>query len=255
MGKVYAIVLAAGSGRRMGGEVAKQYQPLCGKPVICHTLAAFEQSIADTVVLVVSAGMEEYAKKEIVAPYGFRKVRAVVAGGARRCDSVYAGMCHINRALREETRQDGAGQEKKDAADKVFGSGEIVLVHDGARPFVTPELIAQMARAAKRDVCAVPAVPVKDTVKLVKNGFVEGTPERSALYAVQTPQAFCFPVLWEAFEKYYGLSRQETEITDDAMLVECMLGQKIAVEKGDGRNIKLTTPEDMAFACALLERK
>ncbi|MDE7211780.1 MAG: 2-C-methyl-D-erythritol 4-phosphate cytidylyltransferase [Lachnospiraceae bacterium] len=251
MGKVYAVVLAAGSGRRMGGEVAKQYQLLGGKPVICHALSAFEQSVADEVVLVVSAGMEAYARREIVEPYGLRKVRAIIVGGGRRCDSVYAGMCEIGRALGGACQADNAGWGEH-LGSPVADEGDIVLVHDGARPFVTPDLIARMADAAGRNACAVPAVPVKDTIKLVKNGFVAETPERSMLYAVQTPQAFCFPVLWKAFEKYYGCSGQGVEMTDDAMLVESMLGVKAAVETGDYKNMKLTTPEDMVLAHAFL---
>lgn len=233
MKKVYAIVLAAGNGRRMGGGIAKQYQPLCGRPVICYTLSAFEQSAVDEVVLVVAENMTEYARTEIVERYGFHKVKNVVAGGVKRCDSVYAGMSSIRAA--------------KDA---------VVLVHDGARPFATPKLIGGMIEAAKKHGCAVPAVRVKDTIKQVRCGFVAGTPKRSELYAVQTPQAFHYSVLWEAFEKYHCLHAQESgqlpEITDDAMLVECMLGKKIAAVEGDYRNIKLTTPEDMILARAFL---
>lgn len=238
MEKVYVIVLAAGNGSRMGGEIAKQYQLLCGKPVLFYTLSAFEQSAADEVALVVSENMRDYARRELVERYGFGKVKAVLAGGLKRCDSVYAGMRYIHAQAAEET---------------------LVLVHDGARPFVTPELITSMIAAAKRDACAVPAVPVKDTIKQVRCGLVAGTPERHELYAVQTPQAFRFPVLWEAFEKYRRAAAEEPErlpeITDDAMLVERMLGRKIAVAEGDYRNIKLTTPEDMLLAKAFLAER
>lgn len=233
MGKIYAVVLAAGNGRRMGGEVAKQYRMLLGKPVICHTLAAFEESVADEVVLVVSAGMEAYARQEIVEQYKFHKVKGIVVGGKERCDSVYAGMCHIHAKLGE-------------------GQAAVVLVHDGARPLVTPELIARMAGAAEREPCAVPAVFVKDTIKRGMCGYAEETLDRSTLYAVQTPQAFQFPVLWEAFGKYRQLEGGAPGMTDDAVLVEHMLGIRTALVEGDYRNIKLTTPEDMQIARAFL---
>lgn len=237
MRKVYAIILAAGNGHRMGGTIAKQYQILKKKPVICHTLTAFEQSITDHVVLVVSPGMEEYVKKKIVSKYNFQKVEAIVPGGKERSDSVYAAMCYLYANLSEKEREDA-----------------VVLVHDGARPLVTPELIARMVNAVKKEACAIPAVPVKDTIKQVGGGFVKGTPDRSELYLVQTPQAFHFFVLWEAFEKYYSdkAFQKEIKITDDAMLVECMLEKKVAVVEGDYHNIKLTTPEDMEIARAFM---
>lgn len=263
MKKVYAIVLAAGNGSRMGGEIAKQYQPLCGKPVLYYTLSAFERSAADEVVLVVSEQMTEYARREIAERFGFRKVTAVIAGGATRCDSVCAGMRCVR--ARMESGSFGAGEcmDMDGAASCAGGAGgmrgeDIVLVHDGARPFVTPELIAKMIDAAQRDACAIPAVPVKDTIKRVQSGFVGETPERNGLYAVQTPQAFRFSVLWEAFERYKertAAAGKAPEITDDAMLVESMLGRRIAVAEGDYRNIKLTTPEDMVLARAFLAER
>lgn len=237
MKKVYAIILAAGNGQRMGGAIAKQYQLLEKKPVLCHTLTAFEQSVADHVVLVVSPGMEEYVKNEIVGKYNFQKVEAIVPGGKERSDSVYAGMCYLHANLQKKEREDA-----------------VVLVHDGARPLVTLELIAKMVNAAEKEVCAIPAVPVKDTIKRARNGFVEETPDRSELYLVQTPQVFHFLVLWEAFEKYYANEaiQKEIKITDDAMLVECMLEKRVAVVEGDYHNIKLTTPEDMDIARAFM---
>lgn len=243
MEKVYALVLAAGNGRRMGGEIAKQYRMLLGKPVICHTLAAFEESVVDEVILVVSAGMEVYAREEIVEKYRFCKVKGIVVGGRERCDSVYAGMCHIRTGCSGQT---------------VPQDGVTVLVHDGARPLVTPELIKRVVETAKKEPCVVPAVPVKDTIKRGRDGFAQETLDRSALYAVQTPQAFQFFVLWEAFGKYNQKSGEATKqipcITDDAMLVECMLGKKAALVEGDYCNIKLTTPEDMLVARAFLMR-
>ncbi|MDE6874476.1 MAG: 2-C-methyl-D-erythritol 4-phosphate cytidylyltransferase [Lachnospiraceae bacterium] len=241
MERIYAIVLAAGNGSRMGGDIAKQYRLLGGKPVLCHTLAAFEQSVVDAVVLVVQAGAEEYAQTQIVRKYGFCKVAAVIVGGSQRCDSVYAGMRYIMEACGESGRE-----------------AWIVLVHDGARPFVTPELAERMADAAKKNGCAVPAVPVKDTIKQVRDGFAAGTLQREELYAVQTPQAFRAGLLWEAFGKYGQLAAQGDTcgqllgITDDAVLVERMLGMKAAVVDGDYRNIKLTTPDDMIVARAFL---
>ncbi len=231
MKKSYAIILAAGNGTRMGGAVAKQYQLLGGKPVLYYSVRAFEESAVDGIVLVTAAGMEEYAANEIVGRYGFRKVMAVTAGGEQRADSVLEGLRRMP--------EDG-----------------IVLIHDGARPFVTPDLIHRLLARMEEETACIPAVPLKDTVKRAEGGVVTDTPDRSRLFSVQTPQAFEVGLLRRAFQKYGERKQQHPgerqEITDDAMLVEKMLGGRVVLEEGDYRNIKLTTPEDRFFAEALL---
>lgn len=231
MKKSYAVILAAGSGTRMGGAVAKQYQLLGERSVLYYSVRTFEESAVDGIVLVTADGMQEYVKKEIVEKYGFGKVIAVTAGGKARMDSVCAGL----RALPEEG---------------------IVLIHDGARPFVTAELIGRLLTRMEGEAACIPAVPVRDTIKRARNGAVIDTPERSGLFAVQTPQAFELGVLRLSFQKYREWKQEhpqeEMEVTDDAMLVEKMLGRRVAVENGDARNIKLTTPEDRIIAEAFL---
>ncbi|MDE7300009.1 MAG: 2-C-methyl-D-erythritol 4-phosphate cytidylyltransferase, partial [Lachnospiraceae bacterium] len=164
MRKSYAVILAAGSGTRMGGTVAKQYQLLGDKPVLYYSIRAFEESEVDGIVLVTADGTQEYVKKEIVEKYGFRKVIAVAAGGEERMDSVLEGLRNLP------------------------GEG-VVLVHDGARPFVTVELIRRLLARMESEAACIPAVPVKDTIKHVCGGIVADTPDRSSLFAVQTPQA------------------------------------------------------------------
>lgn len=217
----YAIVLSAGRGSRMGGDLPKQYQLLGGKPVLYYSLQAFEESRVDGVVLVVEDGMQDYVEREIIKPYGFSKIIAMATGGKERYHSVYAGLRKIPKEA-------------------------VVLIHDGARPFVTVGLIHRMMEKAAKGVACVPALPVKDTIKEAENGIVTGTPQRDRLYAVQTPQAFGLSLLLKAYEIFW--SRRGAAITDDAMLVEQMLGERVCLVEGEPRNIKLTTPEDMMLA-------
>ena len=176
--RITAIVLAAGRGRRMGSRIQKQYMQLAGQPLICHALRAFEQSPVDDIILVCGPGEEEYCRREIVDAYGFAKVRAVIPGGAERYDSVYAGL-------------------------KAASGCDYVLIHDGARPCVTDEIIrAAIDGARQYEACEV-AVPVKDTIKVADaDEFAVETPPRSSLWAMQTPQAFSYPLVYEAYRRF-----------------------------------------------------
>lgn len=222
-----AIVLAAGMGSRMKSKVAKQYMMLAGKPVLFYSLAAFERSEVDDIILVVGKAEEEYCKREIVDRYGITKVRAIVPGGSERYLSVINGL--------------------KEIAD-----ADYVFVHDGARPFVTPSMIAELISAlADRDALVV-GVPSKDTVKIVnEEGVVTDTPDRKMVYNIQTPQAFSYPLLRKAYDKL--LEEKAVMVTDDAMVVEQMLGAQVSVVLGSYQNIKITTPEDMMVAEAFLK--
>lgn len=228
MKECYAVVLAAGSGRRMGGDVAKQYRILYGKPVLYYSLKAFEKSNIAGIVLVVSEDMREYVQKEVVEKYHINKIKAIVAGGRERQDSVKAGIM-------------------------ILPKDSYVLVHDGARPFVTLELIQRMIDEVQVKKACIPAVPVKDTIKQVRNGEIAATLERAGLYAAQTPQAFATILLQEAFQKAEEML-SPLQVTDDAMLVEEVLGRKVAVVEGDYRNIKLTTAEDFLIAQAFCSK-
>lgn len=228
MGKFSVVIVAAGSGTRMGTAESKQFLPLRGKPVLVHTLQVFQAvDEVDEIVLVVGAAdidrCERYRDE-----YGFDKIRRIVAGGAERQESVYKGIL----SLPPET--------------------EWVLVHDGVRPFVTERHIMACWRAAVEHDAAVLAVQVKDTIKIVDaSGRITSTPDRRSLWAVQTPQAFRLSLLREAHER---AAADGFVGTDDAMLVE-RIGRAVHVVEGDYRNIKLTTPEDLLLANWLLEQR
>lgn len=233
--KTTAIIPAAGRGTRMQSDVAKQYMELRGKPVLYHTLKAFEESRVDSIVLVVGAGEEETVQKEIVEAYGFRKVQRIVAGGAERFLSVYQGLL---------------------AAE---GSG-FVLIHDAARPLVSQELIERTLAAVQKYKACIPGIPAKDTIKRAdKAGNVQETLKRGELVAVQTPQAFDYPLLLEAYRELLSLPQEQlqnamAQITDDASLVERLQTVPVKIIPGEERNFKLTTPMDLLLADIILEK-
>lgn len=223
--KITAIVLAGGSGKRMGGTVKKQYMLLAGHPVLYYSLDAFQKSCVDTIILVTNE--KEYCQKEIVETYHFDKVTKIVPGGAERYDSVYAGLL---------------------AAE----GSSYVLIHDGARPFVSQEMIKHSLETVKKyQACAV-GMPVKDTIKIVdKNQFTVTTPKRETVWQVQTPQTFSYPLILAAYEKV--LAKQVEGITDDTMVAEYQSDVRVKLIEGSYDNMKITTPEDITVAEALLK--
>lgn len=225
--KTVAIIPSAGMGRRMGSR-KKNYMDLLDRPVLAHTLAAFENAASiDSVIVVVPHADEQFCREEIVAKYGFRKVAAVVAGGAERQDSVKNGIR---------------------AAGKDFG---LIAVHDGARPLVTPDIIDRTVEAALEHGAAIAAVAVKDTVKESSGGFVRRTVPREDLLSVQTPQVFARETLEASFKK----AAQEGFMgTDESSLAE-RAGFAVRVVEGSYENIKITTPEDMAFAECIMKKR
>ena len=228
MEKFSAIVLAAGSGSRMGLDVKKQYLNLLGKPLVYYALDTFEKSGVSEIVLVTSPGDEAYVKEEIVDAFGFLKVSAIVPGGKERYDSVYEGL----KAC----------------------SGDYVLIHDGARAFITEDVIKRAMEDVVKSKANVAAVPVKDTIKLSDaDGFVADTIDRSRAWSVQTPQSFSLPLVKEAYEK--ALSGDTTGITDDAMIVEKMTDCKVKFIEGSYDNIKVTTVEDIALGEIILKKQ
>ena len=221
-----AVVLAAGSGKRMGTAVHKQYLLIKGRPVIYYTLQAFEDSEVDEVILVTGADEVDYCRKEIVEAYRFKKVRDVVAGGKERYDSVYEGL-------------------------KALSGCDYVLIHDGARPLISRTLINANINCVQETKACITAVPAKDTIKVVDNkGYVADTLERSKLWQIQTPQTFSYALVSEAYRK--RAEAGDTTVTDDAMVVEKYADHSIYLLKGDYRNIKITTPEDLVIAEAFL---
>lgn len=223
-GKNTAIVLAAGQGKRMNSKVQKQFLEIGGKPLLYYSLKCFQDSprIRD-IILVTGPEMISYCREEIVENYGLTKVRKVIPGGKERYDSVYQGLLAC-----EDT--------------------ELVLIHDGARPFITEEILKRGMEGVQETGACVIGMPSKDTIKISDaEGFVSETPDRSTVWTIQTPQIFSYGLIRDAHEKI----RQEGNmagITDDAMIVEQQSGIRIRLVNGAYTNIKITTPEDLDIA-------
>lgn len=217
-----AVIVAAGSSRRMGAD--KLFLPLAGIPVIVRTLLQFQacDSIDEIIVVTREDKLTEVA--DYCKRYGVTKVTKILQGGKERVESSAAGVFEADRH-----------------------SGYIAI-SDGARPFVTPELIADTVNAAKKFGAAAPAVPVKDTIKTAENGVVTDTPDRSKLFAIQTPQIFSADIIKGALTKAI---RENIPVTDDCSAVEAM-GHPVHLVDGSYRNIKITTQEDMIISRAYL---
>lgn len=226
---VTAIVVAAGKSERMGtAGVDKAFLNLGPKPVVAWSLLAFERcSEVDSIILVVRKE-QLIAAKAVVRMFGISKARAVVAGGQRRQDSVRNGLKELDVDAR------------------------VVVIHDGARPCVTPETIAETVKLARRGGAAVVGCRIWDTVKFVEKGTtVTRTEDRSKLWAVQTPQAFDVRLLKRAYD---ALAEQKVEVTDDAGAVE-LLGEPVKIYETDKPNLKITTVEDLQLAAAIVLKR
>ena len=222
-----AVVVAAGTGKRFGTGYPKQFADLCGKPVLWRTLAVFERCarVDDVVVVLPPDDFEQHAT--LVRSWQFARISRYVKGGAARHFSVWNGLLSVA----PET--------------------EIILVHDGVRPFVTEQLIDAVIDGAVRYGACIPGVMPKDTIKSVNGHFVRNTPERKSLILTQTPQGFQKDILISAYEK---AEEQGRFSTDDASLVEHS-GNDVFVISGDYGNIKITSPEDLLLAATLLKPK
>ena len=226
-----AIILAAGKGKRMHSHVQKQYLLLMGKPLMLHSLRMFEQSPIHEIVLVVGIGETERVKREFLEGEPLKKLTAVVEGGQERYHSVYAGL-------------------------QALTACDYVLIHDGARPLVTREIICRAIDGVVRYQACVAGMPVKDTIKLVDQaGFSQETLERARLWQIQTPQAFSYDVARSAYDWIMEDESRQAGITDDAMVVENRGGYRVRMIEGSYENIKVTTPEDLVVAEALMRRR
>ncbi|MBE6908354.1 MAG: 2-C-methyl-D-erythritol 4-phosphate cytidylyltransferase [Ruminococcaceae bacterium] len=221
-----ALIAAAGSSQRMEGE-NKLLLPLGGKPVLVHTLQAMDR--AESIREIIIAAREEDIVRfaELCKTFGVAKPVKVVAGGKTRTESVLRAALEANE------------------------NADLLVVQDGARPFVTPELIDSVVEAARVNFAAAPAIPVKDTVKVAVDGIVRETPDRSMLFAVQTPQVFDAQLLKAALQSAVDA---KVTLTDDCSAVERM-GKEIYLTEGSEENIKITTPLDMFFAEAILKKR
>lgn len=225
--KYAAIVLAAGSGKRMNSKVHKQYLIIQDRPVLYYSLKAFEDSAVDEIVLVVGKGEEEFCRKEIVDKYGISKVKAIVEGGKERYHSVFEGL-------------------------KQTSDADYVLIHDGARPFVNQDIIRRCMQEVQKYQACVVGMPVKDTIKIAdEEGYAKQTPDRKNVWMIQTPQTFSYALIYEAYGEM--LKTENTAITDDAMVLERIKGKKSKLIEGSYRNIKITTPEDLLIANVYLQ--
>ena len=236
-----AIVLAAGSGSRMKSSVAKQFMQLCGKPLIWYALHTIEESsVIDDCILVTGAEDISYVKGEIVDYYGFHKVDSIVSGGRERYDSVYQALRVIAEGRLKTPNKDGC-----------------VFIHDGARPFLTEEILQRCYEEVQKSKACVAGMPVKDTIKIAdRENFSAQTPDRTLVWQIQTPQVFESLLIIEAYEK---LMRKKDEliskgikITDDAMVVETFADTPVKLVQASYENIKITTPEDMLIAKAFI---
>ncbi len=225
------IVLAGGKGSRMQSDVPKQYMELLGKPLLYYALKAFEDSDVECVVLVTAEGDEEYCKKELVERFGFTKIVGIVAGGTERYDSVWNGL----KCLKEQ-------------------EPDYVLIHDGARPLVTADLINRMITETEQYGACVAGMPVKDTIQMTdERGTITLTPKRDSLWTAQTPQSFEFSLAYNAYEQL--MQEPEINVTDDAMVVGLYHDIPIQMVRGSYTNMKVTTPEDMVLAEAFLRKR
>lgn len=226
-----AIVLAAGKGTRMQSQTAKQYLLIKEKPVLYYSLKAFEDCpFIDEVILVTAEKEKEYCRREIVEKYGFLKVKQLISGGSERYESVYHGLLAV-----------------KDCA--------YVYIHDGARPFVTQEMLERLRADVKEYRACVAGIPVKDTIKISdENGFIADTPNRAFVWQIQTPQVFAYELICSAYQKLFAdlIEGKTVQVTDDAMVVEYASDTRVKLTEGSYSNFKITTPEDLILADALV---
>lgn len=223
-----AIILAAGSGKRMESSTKKQYMMIGDKPVIYYSLEIFQKSFVDEIILVVSPGDIDYCQKEIVEKYKFDKVKCIVEGGKERYHSVAIGLKQIVLC-------------------------DYVFIHDGARPVITQDILERAFSCVTEYEACVVGVPAKDTIKIADGeGNIVSTPNRNLVWMVQTPQVFARTLIQEAYDDLTVKEKELTErgisITDDAMVVETLTGHAVRLVFGSYENIKITTPKDIEIA-------
>jgi len=220
--KTFCIVPAAGVGKRMGGKTPKQFLPLGTEPVIIHTLLALESSaLVDEIYIVAGDDFERFLPRKTIIDKGVKKLRSIVQGGKERQDSVYNGLMAI---------------PAKD--------GDMVLIHDGVRPFVTHRIIKDCIDEAERIGGAIAAIPISDTIKMVANGEIGEGIDRSLYLRLQTPQCFTYQTLLNAHQH---ARKNNALFTDDSSAIKAA-GGKVGVVLGDESNIKITTQSDLTLA-------
>lgn len=230
--KTTAIVLAGGRGSRMKSDVNKLFLQLNEKPVLYYCLKVFQDSpVIDEIILVCSGEEMEKCRREVLRPYGFTKISAVVQGGRERYHSVYEGL-------------------------KAAGDCDYVMIHDGARPFVDDEMLMRIQKCLEENEACIVGVPVKDTIKQVnREDVITATPSRAGLWSAQTPQSFRYEPFLKAYEKSFLQDDGGLQITDDAMVAEYYGGIPVKMIMGSYENIKITTQDDLLMAGLILNRR
>lgn len=231
--KITAIILAAGKGLRVGGDISKQYMEVNGRPVLAYALESFEKSNADEIVIVTDSASSQLVN-DIAQKHGITKFRGVVTGGRERCFSVLNALRALSSLSGDDERPD------------------LVLIHDGARPYITADGINRLAEAALEFGAAVAASPSKDTIKITdSDGFVQTTTDRFVTWCAQTPQCFEYSSILEAYERVVAPLENSTgaiTVTDDSMVYqEAFPGRKIKLMDTGSENGKITTPEDLEY--------
>ena len=222
--KTVAILLSAGVGKRMNSDVPKQYMRINDKEILYYTIKAFEESKVDEIVIVTAKEDIEYCRNEIVDKYEFKKVKKIVSGGRERYNSVCNGLKSIDEV-------------------------DYVLIHDGARPCVLKDDINNMILCVQENKACIMAVNAKDTIKIVRDGYIDSSPDRSMMWQAQTPQAFEYVKIKRAYNKLIEEEiYKEINITDDASVWSLFNEEKVKIYEGKYTNIKITTPEDIEIA-------
>jgi 2-C-methyl-D-erythritol 4-phosphate cytidylyltransferase len=228
---IHAVIPAAGQGKRLGGTIKKQFMTLCDLPIAIHTLTAFQNSPLIDEIVCISSKEDLPLFERLISDHSLTKVTKILPGGERRQDSVWAGVSHLG--------------ERSDLND-------LVVVHDGVRPLITPRLIEKVIDVAKREGCGVMAIPVTDSLKQVSSDkmILKSLPRKN-VWAMQTPQVFRLGILLEAYRR---AEREGLEATDEATLVE-KLGLSIRCVEGSIENLKITLPADLEIAEILLRAR
>lgn len=225
MGKIGAIIPAAGKGLRMNNYFPKQFLPLKGHPVLYYALKVIEEEeMVDEIILVIEKEFQEYVEESIIKENGFRKIKKIIQGGKTRQESVYNGLLEAK-------------------------GWEWVIIHDGARPFLTESLLKRVINEMFEKKAVIVGIPLHDTLKKVNKDAILNTLSRENLWTIQTPQAFSYSLIFEAYKK---AKEEKFHGTDDASLVE-KLGKKVHILMGNPLNIKITTPLDLILAQAIIE--